>query len=148
MATNETTIAATPEQVFDILLDAGTYERWVMGCDDIRAVDPDWPQPGSKFHHTVGFGPLKVQDTTKVIELDAPHRLVLEARARPAGVAKVSFTVTPCDEGSKVEIEEYPTRGVAKTIDNPVLDGMIKARNVETLRRLEREVEKRIAARS
>lgn len=148
MATNETTIAATPEQVFDILLDASTYERWVMGCDDIRSVDPDWPQPGSKFHHTVGFGPLKVQDTTKVLELDAPRRLVLEARARPAGVAKVIFTVTPCPEGSKVEVEEYPTRGVAKTIDNPVLDGMIKARNVETLRRLDREVEKRIAARS
>ena len=147
MATNQTTIAAAPQQVFDVLLDAHSYEHWVMGCDDIRAVDGDWPKPGSTFHHTVGFGPLKVKDTTKVIELDPPHRLVLEARARPAGVARVIFTVTPADDGCTVEVEEYPVRGPAKTIDNPLLQAMVKARNVETLRRLAREVEKRAGVR-
>jgi hypothetical protein len=42
-----------------------------------------------------------------------------------------------------VEIEEYPIRGVAKTIHNPLQDGLIKARNVETLRRLDKQVMER-----
>ena len=148
MATNETTIDATPEHVFDVLLDAETYEDWVVGCDEIRRVDAAWPRPGSKFHHTVGVGPIKVEDTTKVLANEAPRRLVLEARARPAGVANVVFTVTPTGGGeprSRVAIEEYPVRGVAKAIHNPLLEVLIKARNAETLRRLSREVEKRAA---
>ena len=147
MSANETTIDATPQQVFEVLLDARSYEHWVVGCDDIRAVDGDWPQPGSTFHHTVGVGPFKVKDTTKVVELDAPKRLVLEARARPAGVARVVFTVAPDGGGSTVCMEEHPMRGLAKTIDNPVLDGLIKARNAETLRRLSRQVEERAGSR-
>ena len=144
MAENETTIAASPEAVFDVLLDAHSYQEWVVGCDDIRTVDPGWPEPGSRFHHTVGTGPLKTKDTTAVVSIDRPRRLELEARARPAGVATVIFEVEPAgDGGSTVRIKEWPTRGLAKTIDNPGLQMLIKARNVETLRRLKRVVEER-----
>ena len=57
-------------------------------------------------------------------------------------MAKVAFTLTPVEAGTAtdVEIEEYPIKGVAKVIDNPVQDGLIKVRNVETLRRLEKQV--------
>jgi hypothetical protein len=103
-------------------------------------VEGDWPAAGSRFFHTVGVGPIKTKDNTKVIEVEPGRRLVLEARARPAGVAKVIFTLHPVDGGTEVEIEEYPVRGVAKAIHNPVQDGLIKLRNVETLRRLEKQV--------
>jgi uncharacterized protein YndB with AHSA1/START domain len=142
MSKNRHTIPATPEEVFAVLADARTYQHWVVGCDDIRAVEGDWPAVGSRFFHTVGVGPIKTKDNTKVVEVDAPHRLVLEARARPAGVATVIFELRPVDGGTatEVEIDEYPIKGVAKTIHNPVQDGLIKVRNVETLRRLEKQV--------
>jgi uncharacterized protein YndB with AHSA1/START domain len=142
MATNRHTIPATPDEVFAVLADARSYEHWVVGCDDIRAVEGDWPAVGSRFFHTVGVGPIKTSDNTKVLEVEPGRRLVLEARARPAGVAKVAFTLTPVEAGTAtdVEIEEYPIKGVAKVIDNPVQDGLIKVRNVETLRRLEKQV--------
>ena len=142
MSKNRHTIAATPDEVFAVLADARTYEHWVVGCDDIRAVEGDWPAVGSRFFHTVGVGPLKTKDNTKVLEVDAPRRLVLEARARPAGIAKVIFDLKPVDGGTstEIEIDEYPIRGVAKAIHNPVQDGLIKVRNVETLRRLEKQV--------
>ena len=146
MAENETTIAASPDAVFEVLLDANSYQEWVVGCDDIRTVDPGWPEPGSRFHHTVGTGPLKTKDTTAVISLDRPRRLELEARARPAGIATVIFEVEPSSDGSggsTVRIKESPKSGIAKTIDNPALQLLIKARNVETLRRLKRVVEER-----
>ena len=142
MSTNSLTIDATPAEVFAVLADARTYEHWVVGCDDIRAVEGDWPAVGSRFFHTVGVGPVKTKDNTKVLEVEADCRLVLEARARPAGVAKVEFTLDPVGDGSRTEVTivEYPIKGVAKVIDNPIQDGLIKARNVETLRRLEKQV--------
>lgn len=140
MSTNRHTIAATPDEVFAVLADARTYEHWVVGCDDIRAVEGDWPAVGSRFFHTVGVGPVKTKDNTKVLEVDPPRRLVLEARARPAGVAKVIFELEATADGTEVVIEEFPIKGVAKVIDNPIQDGLIKARNVETLRRLEKQV--------
>ncbi|HUP84524.1 MAG TPA: SRPBCC family protein [Acidimicrobiales bacterium] len=143
MSTNRLTIDASPEEVFAVLADANTYEHWVVGCDDIRAVEGDWPAVGSKFFHTVGVGPIKTSDNTKVLEIDAPHKLVLEARARPAGVAKVIFRLVPVDGGTDVSIEEFPIKGVAKVIDNPIQNGLIKVRNVETLRRLDKQVQRR-----
>lgn len=146
MATNCTRIEATPEEVFAVLADANTYEHWVVGCDDIRAVEGDWPAVDSKFFHTVGAGPIKVKDNTKVVEVETNKRLVLEARARPAGVAQVIFRLTPVEGGTDVEIEEFAIRGVAKMIDNPLQEGLIKLRNVETLRRLSKQVEQRRSA--
>jgi uncharacterized protein YndB with AHSA1/START domain len=146
MSTNRQTIDASPEEVFAVLADANSYEHWVVGCDDIRAVEGDWPAVGSRFFHTVGVGPVKTKDNTKVLEVEAPHKLVLEARARPAGVAKVIFRLVPVDGGTDVSIEEYPIKGVAKAIHNPVQDGLIKIRNVETLRRLEKQVQQRKGA--
>ena len=143
MSKNRHTIDATPDEVFAVLADARTYVHWVVGCDDIRAVEGDWPAVGSRFFHTVGVGPIKTKDNTKVVEVDAPRRLVLEARARPAGIAAVIFELRPVEGGTEVEIEEYPIRGVAKTIHNPLQDGLIKARNVETLRRLDKQVMER-----
>lgn len=149
MAENETTIAASPDAVFDVLLDPYTYPHWVVGCDDIRTVDEGWPAPGTRFHHTVGTGPLKTKDTTALVSMDRPRRLQLEARARPAGVATVIFEVEPTgDGGSRVTIKEWPIRGVAKTLDNPALRLLIKGRNVETLRRLKNVVEERAGART
>jgi uncharacterized protein YndB with AHSA1/START domain len=146
MSTNRQTIDASPEEVFAVLADANSYEHWVVGCDDIRAVEGDWPAVGSRFFHTVGVGPVKTKDNTKVLEVEAPHKLVLEARARPAGVAKVIFRLVPVDGGTDVSIEEYPIKGVAKAIHNPVQDGLIKIRNVETLRRLDKQVQQRKGA--
>ena len=140
MSKNRHTIPASPDEVFAVLADARTYQHWVVGCDDIRAVEGDWPAVGSRFFHTVGVGPVKTSDNTKVLEVDAPRRLVLEARARPAGIAKVIFELRPVDGGTEVEIDEYPIRGAAKVIHNPLQDGLIKVRNVETLRRLEKQV--------
>lgn len=137
MAENTTSIDATPEQVFDVLLDAWTYKDWVVGADDIRAVDPEWPAPGSFFHHTVGMGPAKVDDNTKIVSVDPPRRLVLEARARPAGVAHVEFLVEPSpDGGSTVTIEEHPIDGPSAALPDVLTNVGLKLRNAETLRRL------------
>ncbi len=136
MARTSTHVDASPERVFEILDDAKSYEFWVVGSKEIRAVDAGWPAVGSSFHHSVGIGPITIKDSTSVLERDAPRRLKLRARARPTGIAHVLFEVTPSGSGSEVMIFEEPVEGPPAWLHNPLQDLLIERRNVETLRRL------------
>ena len=141
MALTTMTIDAPPEAVYAVLSDGRRYAEWVVGAKRIRDVDPAWPEPGSRFHHVVGFGPIEIKDHSEVLEVEPRKRLVLRVRARPAGEARVELDLLPRDGGTEVRMNEYPVSGVAKTIDNPLLEATLKARNLEALRRLKREVE-------
>ena len=146
MARVSTTTTAEPRAVFGVLTDPYQYEHWVVGARAIRGVDANWPEAGSRFHHNVGLGPFNTSDTTKIIEIDRPWRLVLEARARPAGVAKVALTLEPEGPDTKITIDEVPIRGLAARWHNPLFDLLIKLRNVESLRRLKKLAEDRQSA--
>ena len=137
MARNQAHLDATPEQVWAVLADPESYAHWVVGSKEIRDADPAWPEPGTRFHHTVGVGPLTLKDHTEVLESRAPERLVMRARARPSGEANVIIELTPEDDGTRVDMEEYPVAGIAKIVHNPLQDKLIHHRNVESLRRLE-----------
>ncbi len=130
---------SSPEQVFAVLADGRRYADWVVGAKRIRDVDDAWPAEGSCFHHEVGVGPLTIKDSTKLLAFEPPRKVVLEARAWPAGRARVTITVSPRDGGrSEVLIEEVPTGGPAKTIDSWPLRRLTMLRNVESLKRLRR----------
>ncbi len=137
-------INATPERVFDALEDPQTYAYWVVGCKRIRSVESAWPQPGAAFHHTVGVGPLATDDQTRVVAIDRPRFLELEAHAWPAGQARIRFRLTPQGDGTRIQMSEVPTRGPAKWLHSPVLDAASHARNTVALRRLARVAEGRL----
>lgn len=141
MARTTTQVAAMPDRVFAVLADGWTYERWVVGCKEIRDVDAGWPAPGATFHHSVGMGPIAVRDTTTVIESDPGRRIVLRARARPAGVARVEIDLAEHDGGTQVTMVERPVSGPPALLHNPVQEWLIDRRNRESLRRLRRLAE-------
>jgi uncharacterized protein YndB with AHSA1/START domain len=128
-----------PEAVFDVLADGRRYADWVVGAKRVRAVDDTWPEPGSRFHHEVGVGPLTLKDSSTLLALKPPRQVVLEVRAWPAGKARVTITVSPGEGGgSEVLLEEVPTDGLAKTVDSWPLRRLTMLRNVESLKRLRR----------
>jgi hypothetical protein len=129
----------TPTAVFDVLRDGRTYEHWVVGTRAIRDVEAGWPQPGTALHYTIGYGPLRKDDETRVTAYEPDRRLELEARAWPAGSARIELRAEPVEDGTLVSIDEHPLHGVAKLAHNPLTDLSIKIRNVETLRRLEQQ---------
>lgn len=137
-------INASPDRIFDVLDDPFTYTYWVVGCKRIRYVERTWPEPGSGFHHSVGVGPLATNDETRVVRRERPHLLELDARAWPAGAARVQLRITPAGNSSTVEITETPVRGPAKTLHNPLLDAAAHARNNVALVRLARVAEGRL----
>jgi len=128
---------ATPEQIWAVLADPHSYDRWVVGAKDIREADGTWPEPGSKLQHTSGLGPLNLKDNTKVLESEPPRRLVLEARGRPVGIARVEIRLEPQGSATLVTMVEDAVRPAPAAVINATLNPLMHSRNVETLRRLE-----------
>lgn len=142
MARNRVHIHATPEEVFAVLADPERYPEWVVGADTIRDYDEEFPQVGSRFHHKVGPGPVNIRDHSEVLEVEAPHRLVLKAKARPLGTATIKLDLRESADGTEVRMEEVPgDRLTSLFIGNPVADTALRLRNAEALSRLKRVVE-------
>ncbi len=138
VAKTEAQFSVSPDRVFAALSDAESYGDWVVGSHSIRDADPDWPAVGSRFHHRVGLGPLTVNDHTEVLQADPPHRLVLRARARPLGTARVELVLEPRDGGTHVTMIEVAGDPLSKLAINRLTDPLVHHRNVESLRRLRR----------
>src|SRR5918995_5205511 len=107
--TRETT--ASRDAVWNVIADGWTYSQWVVGNTRMRAVDPAWPAPGSTIHHTIGVWPAVLNDETVVESCTPQEELVLLAKGRPFGAARISLRLfdTPC--GCRVEMAEVPVGG-------------------------------------
>ena len=139
-------MSVPPAAVWDALADARTYGDWVVGSKRIRAADASWPAPGSRFHHTVGVGPLSLDDHTESLEADPPTLLRLRAKARPLGTAQVTLELAPSEGGTFVRMTENPD-GLSSVMGlNPLVHLLTMVRNAESLRRLERVAERRPAS--
>jgi uncharacterized protein YndB with AHSA1/START domain len=136
MAINHVRSHLSPDQVFDHLLDPWEYPKWLLGASNMRRVDDDWPSVGSNFHHTVGWGPVKVNDRSEIVELERPHKLVLYVKATPLVQGKVTFTL---DEepggGTLLTLQEEPAIPVGNLV-RPVLDPTTHVRNRRSLHQL------------
>lgn len=127
---------ASPERVFAALSDAWLLPVWVVGATHIRAVDENWPARGALVYHQVGAWPLAISDSTAVVEVEPPTKLVLQGRAYPAGEVRIELTVAADGDGALVRMGEAPTYGPARVLDNPLLRRLLTARNRESLDRL------------
>lgn len=123
------------------MADPEAYGYWVVGSDTIRDADVSWPEVGSRFHHRVGFGLLKLNDHTEVLEADPPNRLVLRARTRPLATAEIRLILTARGHGTEVTMIETAGDSLSRLVLNPFTDPLVHLRNVESLRRLRRIAE-------
>lgn len=126
---------ASPEDVWAILAHPPHYGYWVVGSSEIESWDVDWPAPGTRFDHKVGYKPFRISDHTEVVEADEPYRLVLRAKARPLGIARVVLELEPHPEGTKVTMVEDP-EGIYWLVMPPPMHIPMRLRNAESLRRL------------
>ena len=102
----------------------------------MRSVDEEWPQVGTKLHHSFGVWPLLLNDETVVREWDPPRKAVISPKGWPVGEALVTIDVKPRGAGCVVRIQEKAQKGPATVIPTFLMDVYLHWRNVETLRRL------------
>lgn len=143
MSTTSRPLAATPEQVWEVLSDGWLYPLFVVGASRMRAVDDAWPAVGARLHHSVGTWPLLLDDTTEVLEVEENRRLLLLARGWPAGQAHVDISLRPSGDTTVVTMTEDATAGPGLLVPKPLRDAQLHVRNVEALRRLAYVVEGR-----
>jgi uncharacterized protein YndB with AHSA1/START domain len=143
VSTTSRPIAATPEQVWEVLADGWLYPLFVVGASRMRAVDDSWPAVGSRLHHSVGSWPLLIDDTTEVVEVEDGRRQLLLARGWPAGQAHVDISLQPSGDTTVVTMVEDATAGPGLLVPKPLRDAQLHLRNVEALRRLAFVVEGR-----
>ncbi len=136
MSVNTRIVAATPDDVWKVLADGWLYPLWVVGATRMRDVDDNWPEKGSRIHHSVGVWPLLINDHTEVLEVVPGRSITLRARAWPMGEAKVNLRLSDVGAQTEVVIEEDATAGPGVLVPEPFKGLSLKWRNVETLRRL------------
>jgi uncharacterized protein YndB with AHSA1/START domain len=128
---------APPERVWQALSEPRAYGFWVTGAHTVHESDGSWPQTGATFGHRQGVPPLTISDTTTVRASDPPRHLELEARVRPLLIARVVVDIAPEAGGSRVTMQEEAVGGlVAPLVRLPPGRALIRARNLESLRRL------------
>ncbi|MGA6164906.1 SRPBCC family protein [Amycolatopsis magusensis] len=127
---------AAPE-VYAVLADGWSYSSWVVGNAHIRDVDPGWPAPGTRIHHSVGAWPVHISDTTVVRE-SVPDRLIdLEAKLWLLGTARVRISLEPLSASStRVVMEEGAMSGPGRLMPDAVQAFLLRFRNTEALSRL------------
>lgn len=132
-----TVVPGVPEQVFRLLSDPMVYAHLVPGSRRVRGFDRGWPEPGTRFDHSLGAGFTVIRDQTTSVERKPPGRLVVTPGLGPLGRTETTFMLVPVEGGTRVEVGEVPTSGpVAAPGVRRVTEAMLWVRNLELLRRL------------
>jgi hypothetical protein len=136
--------SASREQVWAVIADGWTYSQWVVGNSRMRAVDPNWPHVGSTIRHSVGVWPLLLDDVTRVEECQPLQRLVLVAKGRPFGKARITLRLFDIDGGGcRIEMAEVPVGAPMGWVPNRLALAAAFPRNRECTWRLAAIAERR-----
>ncbi|PQE02246.1 SRPBCC family protein [Mycolicibacterium parafortuitum] len=135
---------ASRQRVWAVLADGWTYSQWVVGNSRMRAVDPDWPAPGSTIHHSIGVWPALINDSTVVESCIPEHELVLVANGRPFGKARITLRLHDLDDGGcLIEMAEVPASAPMTWLPDRIALAGVFPRNRETTWRLAAIAERR-----
>jgi hypothetical protein len=135
--------SASRQQVWEVMADGWTYSQWVVGNSRMRAVDPNWPEPGSKIHHTIGIWPVAINDETVVESCDPQRELVLLAKGRPFGNARITLRLFDTDTGCRIEMSEVPVGRLLSRVPRRLALAAAFPRNRECTWRLAALAERR-----
>lgn len=138
--------SASRQRVWDVIADGWTYSQWVVGNSRMRAVSPDWPAAGSTIHHSIGVWPLLLDDQTVVEESVPQERLVLLAKGRPIGKARITLRLFDIEGGGcRIEMAEVPVGAPMGWVPDRLALAAAIPRNRECTWRLAALAERRVS---
>jgi uncharacterized protein YndB with AHSA1/START domain len=92
-------LAATPEEVWDRLMNPCFLEEWVSAHREIEEL-PDLPlREGSTFTQKLGVGPVKFKVDWEVLEADKPTLARWLGRGPGGAEAKITYRLEPDGNG-------------------------------------------------
>lgn len=125
--------------IWSVLADGWQHTDWVAGSSIDGAVEPRWPDPGSRVRHLSGRWRVVSNDHTEVIATEPGRELRLATHRRwSSGTNQVRIYVSPggTPASSFVRIVEDTVTGPGTMLPRPVRQLLITRRNTDALHRL------------
>ena len=98
-------IDASPEQVWEVLMDPTTLDRWVSAHRKLEDV-PDLPlDTGDSFRQRLGVGPVGFWVTWNVLEAERPGLARWKGDGPGGSSADVTYRLHELDGGSRTHFE-------------------------------------------
>lgn len=136
---------ASRAEVWAVISDGWTYSQWVVGNSRMRAVDAHWPQVGATIRHSIGIWPLVLDDVTVVLDCRPLEQLVLLAKGRPLGKARITLRLFDLEDGGcRIEMAEVPVGIPMGWVPNRLALAAAVPRNRECTWRLAALAERRL----
>jgi uncharacterized protein YndB with AHSA1/START domain len=137
--TASTTIAATPERVWELVSDTSRFPEWVTAAAAVPRTDGP-AREGSTFDElTQLMGPFRAKTHWTFIESDPPRRLVWRSEDVPfASEFFVITEVAPSGDGSKVTstLRARPSLGMLGASMYRLIKSQQRRDNERTLKKL------------
>ena len=98
-------IDAAPQDVYDVMLDAGRLHEWVTIHRKVNHVDSGEPHEGFAMDQTLCLRHANFKVHWTLTEADRPHRATWEGRGPAGSYARTSYRLTPKGDGTHFEYE-------------------------------------------
>ena len=143
MAYNESYINVSPATVFAVLSEPRLLRGFGGGNAEASWCRRTFPGRRITVSSSGRVPPLVLNDHTEVLENEPSSRLVLRAKTRPFGTARVDLRLRAEGAGTRVCMTEVAGDSPSRLLFNRLSDPLIHARNGRSLQRLRRIAEQR-----
>jgi uncharacterized protein YndB with AHSA1/START domain len=145
VVTASTEIAATPEQVWDVVMDPERLEDWVtIHRRLVRADDPP-VHVDFRMDQQIHLRGVNLQVHWTLVECDRPRRAVWEGRGPARSRAHTEYVLTPAERGTRFDYrnEFHPPLGpFGAVVSRALVGGMPMREANRTLARLRAYLER------
>lgn len=100
--TEETTIAASPERVFELLGRPERGPEWTPNLVRVERLSPGQPGPGSETRLVANVGGRMVRGRGRLLEWQPPRRIVAESEFEIGLSSVTTFEILPSEAGARV----------------------------------------------
>jgi hypothetical protein len=135
------TVRASPQAVYDFLVDLANWPRWQSDMKVTELVEGDRGVVGACYHYVSKAMGQTFDSTVRLVRADPPREVAFEGEwtgmMRPSG----RYLIEPAPEGARVTLNPHPeARGLGKIL-SPLTGSMITRLNRQHLEDLRMAVE-------
>ena len=98
-------IDATPEQVYDVMLDPSRLHEWVTIHRKVNRADSGEPHEGFKMDQTLCLRHANFKVHWTLTDAERPLRATWEGKGPAGSYARTSYKLTPNGDGTHFEYE-------------------------------------------
>ena len=103
-------IAASPERVWDVVMDAHRFGEWVTIHRGLRNVSPDPVREGSEMEQTLHLRGADIRVHWLLVECQAPNYARWQGRGPARTRARIEYRLTAVPEGTRFDYQnEFET---------------------------------------